>query len=121
MKHHQSKLASLIEACINTMVGLGIAYFAQTWILRELHVPITNKQNLIMVGFMTVVSVLRSYILRRMFNAEFWSGIQLFGFYKGCTAWEAQFGRVCFRIIYLAGPYWQGKPWKRIKLYIKKT
>jgi hypothetical protein len=73
----QSKAMSFLEAVVNTLVGLLIAYFAQSWFLKLLGVPISDAQNWALVGFMTVVSIARSYMLRRAFNSEFrlrWNG-----------------------------------------------
>lgn len=64
----QSKAMSLIEAVTNTFIGLLIAYFAQSWFLHAMGIEITNAQNWALVAFMTVVSVARSYFLRRLFN-----------------------------------------------------
>lgn len=64
----QSKIMSLMEALTNTGVGLIIAWFAQTWFLHIMDVNITHQQNFALVMFMTVVSILRSYFLRRLFN-----------------------------------------------------
>lgn len=64
----QSKAMSFVEAVTNTLIGLAIAYFAQSWFLKVLGVHISDAQNWALVAFMTVVSILRSYVLRRMFN-----------------------------------------------------
>lgn len=70
----QSKWMSFVEAVTNTLIGLLIAYFAQSWFLKLINVPISNAQNWALVGFMTVVSIARSYALRRAFDSEFWLG-----------------------------------------------
>lgn len=64
----QSKTMSFLEAVANTLVGLAIAYFAQSWFLSVLGVTISEAQNWALVGFMTVVSIARSYVMRRLFN-----------------------------------------------------
>lgn len=64
----QSKMMSLIEAVGNTLIGLVIAYFAQAWFLAYMDVQITAVQNWSLVLFMTLVSIVRSYVLRRIFN-----------------------------------------------------
>lgn len=64
----QSKWMSFVEAVVNTLIGLLIAYFAQSWFLKVLGVHISDAQNWALVAFMTVVSIARSYALRRLFN-----------------------------------------------------
>jgi len=61
---------SLVEAVTNTAVGFVIAYFAQIWFFAWAGIAITDSQNMALVLFMTVVSVARSYILRRLFNKQ---------------------------------------------------
>ena len=65
----QSKTISLLEACLNTASGLFVAYFV--WIL--VISPIWGLEMATMDIFginavFTVVSVLRSYLWRRLFN-----------------------------------------------------
>ena len=65
----QSKLSSLQEAIINTMIGFFLSLAVQQFIvnpLYDLHVSFVG--NLGIVAIFTVVSVLRSYALRRVFN-----------------------------------------------------
>lgn len=66
----QSKAMSLVEAVTNTAVGFIIAYVAQSWFLEVIGVHITSSQNWSLVLFMTVVSIARSYVLRRVFNKQ---------------------------------------------------
>ena len=66
MKQH--KLESLIEALINTLTGMVIAYCTFQFILAPLlGIPIGYGQNLIITLSLTVVSVVRSYFWRRVF------------------------------------------------------
>ena len=68
----QSKRASLAEAVVNTFIGLLIAFVAQAAICWAYDIGLTTKQNLILVFWMTILSIARGYILRRAWNAEFW-------------------------------------------------
>ena len=67
----QSKKGSLIEALINTTIGFGINFTANLVIL-----PLFGFENLTLetnfyIGIAyTVVSVARSYVVRRWFNAH---------------------------------------------------
>ncbi|MGE3990353.1 DUF7220 family protein [Pseudorhodoplanes sp.] len=65
----QSRLMSLVESLINIAVGLGVAMVANAIILPVLGFPITLAQNVMIAAFMTVVSIARSYVLRRLFEA----------------------------------------------------
>lgn len=64
----QKKLHSLIEVCVNILLGYCIAVTAQIFIfpLFDIHIPLSDH---VLIGlFFTVVSVARSYALRRLFN-----------------------------------------------------
>jgi len=64
----QTKLGSLTEAVVNTLVGLFIAFYAQLAICWAYNIPLSAKANAIIVFWMTVLSVLRSYAVRRIAN-----------------------------------------------------
>lgn len=68
----QSKLASFVEAIANTIVGLLIAFFAQVAIAWVYDLQITYYDIGVLTFWMTVISVLRSYAIRRIWNSEFW-------------------------------------------------
>jgi hypothetical protein len=65
----QSRVMSLVESAVNILVGLGVAMLANAIILPWLGFDISFKQNLIFGVLMTVVSIVRSYALRRLFEA----------------------------------------------------
>lgn len=67
---NQTKLASLIEASINTAIGFVVALASQIVVfpMVGIHVPIST--NLEVGAWFTVISVARSYIIRRWFNAR---------------------------------------------------
>jgi len=64
----QSRKYSFIESCANIAIGYGIAVMAQIIIfpLFNIHVPLAS--NLAIGACFTVVSLVRSYSLRRLFN-----------------------------------------------------
>lgn len=68
--HGQSKSMSMVEAVVNTVVGLGVAMVATAAICKAYGIPMTWENNFIITFWMTVLSVLRSYLLRRLFNAQ---------------------------------------------------
>lgn len=65
----QSRLMSLAESAINIGVGFGIAFAAQLVFLPLLGVAIGLAQNLAFALIMTAISIARSYLLRRLFEA----------------------------------------------------
>lgn len=65
----QSKRISLLESTINIVVGFGISLGAQMIFLPMLGVPINHAQNFVFACIMTVISLARSFLLRRLFEA----------------------------------------------------
>jgi hypothetical protein len=65
----QSKLMSFIESAINILVGFGISVAAQAIFLPLLGVHISLSANLSFAVIMTVISIARSFLLRRVFEA----------------------------------------------------
>lgn len=64
----QSRLGSFVEACINVLIGFWINFFANLLILPLIGFNISVSQNFF-IGFLyTVISVARSYAVRRWFN-----------------------------------------------------
>lgn len=64
----QSKRGSLFEACINVVVGLCIALPAQSFYFYMNNIEVPLSANVGLAAWMTAVSILRSYTLRRYFN-----------------------------------------------------
>lgn len=65
----QSKIMSLLESVINIAVGFGISLAAQIYFLPLLGVQISLSQNVTFALIMTVISIARSFALRRVFEA----------------------------------------------------
>lgn len=68
----QSKRASFIEAVTNTLIGYVIAYAATYAIVWAYDMQMSHANVSQMVNWMTLLSVLRGYVLRRLWNAEWW-------------------------------------------------
>lgn len=64
----QPRKHSALEAVANVVVGYGINFTANAIIFPRFGWDITVRQNLALGIFFTVVSVARSYTLRRVFN-----------------------------------------------------
>ncbi len=67
---NQSKKMSMVEAVVNTAIGLVVAMVATAAICKAYGIPMSWENNFIITFWMTVISVLRSYLLRRLFNAD---------------------------------------------------
>jgi hypothetical protein len=67
---NQSKLGSLIEVLFNIAIGVAINWVANLLILPLYGFQITGGQAFSMGLLFTVISVIRSYIIRRWFNAR---------------------------------------------------
>jgi hypothetical protein len=65
----QSRLMSLVESVANVIVGYGVAVVTQILIFPIFGLHTTLAQNLKMGAVFTVVSIARSYLLRRLFEA----------------------------------------------------
>ena len=64
----QSRLASLIESLTNVAIGMVVSFFGQIVVSHWYNLPLNFAQNMQIVAFFTVLSVARSYVLRRVFN-----------------------------------------------------
>jgi hypothetical protein len=65
----QSRLMSLIEAIANVAVGYGVAVVMQTLIFPVFGLRTTLVENLQIALIFTIVSIARSFGLRRLFEA----------------------------------------------------
>ena len=65
----QSRLMSLVEAITNVIVGYGVAVVTQILIFPIFGLHTTLAQNLQMGLLFTGVSIIRSFLLRRLFEA----------------------------------------------------
>lgn len=66
----QTKKHSFIEAVTNTAVGFIISLTATFIIFPIVDIQSTGTKNVIVTIFFTVISIIRSYILRRFFNKK---------------------------------------------------
>ena len=64
----QSKLMSLIESLTNVAIGMVVSFFGQIVVSHWYNLPLNVTQNMQIVLFFTVLSVLRSFVVRRWFN-----------------------------------------------------
>lgn len=66
----QSKMGSLIESLFNILIGYVVALLSQLVIFPMVGVDLPLSTNLVIGAWFTVISLLRSYVIRRYFNAR---------------------------------------------------
>jgi hypothetical protein len=66
----QSKLGSLYESAINILIGFVVALSSQLVIFPMFDIDISISSNLGITLWFTLISVVRSYVVRRWFNAR---------------------------------------------------
>ena len=64
----QSKKMSLIETCCNIAIGYVVAVLSQIAIFPLFGINIPIHDNLMIGLWFTVISLIRGYVLRRVFN-----------------------------------------------------
>lgn len=65
----QSRKMSLIESITNVIIGYFVALLSQLLIFPVFDIHVSLSQNIKIGLFFTVISIIRSYFLRRLFNA----------------------------------------------------
>lgn len=66
----QSRIDSFMEAVCNTFIGFWVSLGTWVVVAWALSIPMTWSKNLLITGIFTVVSIARSYLLRRLFNGR---------------------------------------------------
>jgi len=66
----QTRIGSLIESVMNIAIGYFVALASQLIVfpLFDIHIPLTS--NLWIGAWFTLISLVRSYVIRRWFNAR---------------------------------------------------
>lgn len=64
----QTKLMSIIEAVSNTVIGLVTSFCIQLVIYPALNITVTISQNALITLVFFIASIVRGYVVRRMFN-----------------------------------------------------
>lgn len=65
----QTRLESLLESAVNIFIGYGVALLSQILIFPHFGIYVSLSTNLWIGAWFTVISLLRSYVIRRWFNA----------------------------------------------------
>jgi hypothetical protein len=64
----QTKTQSLFESIVNVLIGVLVAVVTQIVIFPWFGIQTNMSQNLSIAAIFTLVSICRSYLLRRFFN-----------------------------------------------------
>lgn len=66
----QTKLGSLYESIINIIIGAIVALCSQLLVFPMFGIDVPLSANLGIMAWFTLISVIRSYVIRRWFNAK---------------------------------------------------
>lgn len=66
----QSRIGSLIEAAMNVVIGFGVALASQLVVFPMVGIQVSLTTNLEIGAWFTLISLVRSYVIRRWFNAR---------------------------------------------------
>lgn len=66
----QSKKHSMIESLTNVMIGYVVALLSQLAVFPLFNIHIPFSDNLLITAYFTLISLVRSYIVRRYFNKK---------------------------------------------------
>lgn len=64
----QSRWMSLVESLTNIAVGYGLAVLTQILVFPQFGLQASLGANLLIGGIFTIISLARSFALRRIFN-----------------------------------------------------
>ena len=65
----QTKVESLVESFVNILIGYAVALISQIVVFPLFGIFVSLTTNLWIGAWFTVISLVRSYIIRRWFNA----------------------------------------------------
>jgi len=65
---NQSKLGSLYESAINIVIGAVVALLSQLIVFPMFGIDVPLSANIGIMMWFTLISVIRSYVVRRWFN-----------------------------------------------------
>jgi hypothetical protein len=64
----QSKKMSLIETIVSVLIGYVVSIISQLLLFPMFNIEVSLTDNLLIGLFFTVVSIVRGYLVRRLFN-----------------------------------------------------
>lgn len=66
----QTRKQSFIESLVNILIGYFTALFSQMLVFPLFNIYISIYDNLLIGFYFTVISLVRSYLIRRYFNKK---------------------------------------------------
>ena len=67
---NQTRIGSLIESFMNIAIGYLVALLSQIIIFPMFDIHVSLSDNLLIGAYFTLISLVRSYVIRRWFNAR---------------------------------------------------
>ncbi len=83
----QTKRQSLVESLINVAVGFGISLISTMVLFPLMDIESTTAKNLQITFYFTLISIARSYVLRRYFNRKIGISFSWSTFNKKMEPW----------------------------------
>lgn len=68
----QSRLGSFIESAVNIGIGYFVALLSQLLVFPMFDIHVSFETNLWIGAWFTLISLIRSYVVRRWFNLRGW-------------------------------------------------
>lgn len=69
-KMTQTKLGSFIESLMNVAIGYFVALLSQVMVFPMFGIHVSIQTNLGIGAWFTLISIVRSFVIRRWFNAR---------------------------------------------------
>ncbi len=66
----QTRLGSFIESITNILIGYTVAIASQLIVFPLFYINIPLSDNLLIGAYFTIISLVRSYVVRRYFNKK---------------------------------------------------
>lgn len=66
----QTRIGSLFESAVNIVIGYFVALLSQLLVFPMFGIDVPLSTNLWIGAWFTVISLVRSYVIRRWFNAR---------------------------------------------------
>lgn len=73
---NQTRIESLIESFMNICIGYLVALLSQIIIFPMFDIHVSLSDNLLIGAYFTLISLVRSYVIRRWFNARLHNAAQ---------------------------------------------
>lgn len=70
----QTRIGSLCEAITNIVIGFSVGFLANITVLPAFGYDVTYSDGALISVAFTVISLIRSYIIRRLYNKYNWFG-----------------------------------------------